>query len=289
MSLGEVARIIQASAGETDPEKILDPVFYYRFLAQCSQQQTGVIRQLKGGQSYEDRSSKRFSILIDVLQKGVPSLPIARAREIGRRADRLRFDPTAIEFYRWSSDVGIHFEMSSSFAAKGRVLSAGIRLMRPRSCLELGTAYGMSAFFMASELESNGGESRLTTVEFVEPQYGLASSLLKDRFGDRIDCRKFDIEAGLPDLARSLEAIDFVFHDANHIGENYIRDFRTLEPHMASGSVLLFDDINWTHPSVEDAMGCYQGWLEVVADDRVRRAVEIDGSLGIVQLTCRRR
>jgi predicted O-methyltransferase YrrM len=284
LSLGDVVRIVQASGGEINPDQILDPVFYYRFLAQCSQHQIAEVRQLKGRQNHEDRSSKRFSTLVEVLARGVPSLPIARAREIGRHADLLRFDPTAIEFYRWSSDVGIHFELSSSFAAKGRVLSAGIRLMRPESCLELGTAYGMSSLFMASELESNGGEAQLTTVEFVEPQYGLANTVLKDRFEDRIDCLKFDIEEGLPDLARSLAAIDFVFHDANHTGESYIRDFRVLEPYMVSGSVLLFDDITWVHPAVEDTMGCYQGWLEVVANERVRRAVEIDGSLGMVQL-----
>lgn len=164
------------------------------------------------------------------------------------------------------------------------MLTAGIRLMRPSSCLELGTAYGMSALFMASELESIGGDARLSTIEFFEPQFSLASAHLSDRFGDRVDCRKFDIEAGLPELARSIGAIDFVFHDANHIGENYIRDFRVLAPNMASGAVLIFDDIRWSHPAVEDAMGCYQGSLEIVADDRVRHAVEIDGDLGMVQL-----
>jgi len=284
LSLGDVVRVVQASDESSEAEKILDPVFYYEFLARCCQRQVGEIRQLKGEQNYDDQKSKRFSNLIEVLGRSIPSLPIKSARKIGRVADQLRFNPSPIESWRWNSDAGIHFELSSSFAAKGRILSAAVRLMLPESCLELGTAYGMSSLFLLSQLASSRVEGKLTTVEFFEPQFGIASSLLSEHYGDRVDCRKFDIEEGLPELAGSLGGIDFVFHDADHTGESYIRDFQTLEAHMAPGSVFVFDDIRWVHPEVQDSMGCYAGWQQVSAHDRVRRAIEIDDNLGMLQL-----
>lgn len=284
LSLGDVVRVVQASDQGVEAAKILDPAFYYEFLARCCQRQIGKIHHLKGRQSYDDPTSKRFSCLVEILERGVPSLPIESAREIGRVADRLRFDPSPIDIWRWDSDVGVHFELSSSDAAKGRVLSAAVRVMRPQNCLELGTAYGMSSLFVLSQLASNRGAGKLTTVEFFEPQFGIASSLLNERYGDRVDCRKIEIGERLPELADSLGDIDFVFHDADHTGEVYIRDFQMLEPHMAPGGVILFDDIRWSHPEVQDAMGCYGGWQQVIAHDRVRRAIEIDGNLGMLQL-----
>jgi predicted O-methyltransferase YrrM len=284
LSLGDLVRVVQASDQGVEAAKILDPAFYYEFLARCCQRQIGEVRHVKGGQSYDDRTSKRFSCLVEVLERGVPSLPIESAREIGRVADRLRFDPSPIDVWIWDSDVGIHFELSSSYAAKGRILSAAVRVMRPQNCLELGTAYGMSSLFVLSQLASNRGEGKLTTVELFEPQFGIASSLLRERYEDHVDCRKIEIGEGLPGLAGSLGAIDFAFHDSEHTGESYVRDFQMLEPHMAPGGVILFDDIRWTHPEVQDTMGCYAGWQQIITHDRVRRAIEIDDNLGMLQL-----
>jgi hypothetical protein len=48
------------------------------------------------------------------------------------------------------------------------------------------------------------------------------------------------------------------------------------------GAVVLFDDIRWNVPKVARNLYTYEGWQAVVAYPRVRRAIEIDGSLGLL-------
>lgn len=286
LRLGDAVALVRAQGaaeadGGLDP---LDPAWLCEFVARCCVEQQGRVRFVKGAPAHDDAPSRRFSSLVEVLERSVPPIPFARARDLGRYADRLRFDPTPFESWRWDTDVGLNFALSSSFAPKGRLLSAAIRVLRPGRCLELGTAYGMSSLFILSQLEASAPEGELTTVEFFEPQFTLASRMLSERHAGRVDCRKLDVASGLPTLAESLAPIDFVFHDADHTGEGYLRDFRALEPHVAPGGVVLFDDIRWTHASVDDPIGCHAGWLRVVAHPRVARAVEIDDNLGMLQL-----
>ena len=44
-------------------------------------------------------------------------------------------------------------------------------------------------------------------------------------------------------LAKTIGPIDFMFHDAAHTGDDYIRDFSLIVDTLAPGAVLLVDDI----------------------------------------------
>jgi predicted O-methyltransferase YrrM len=180
-----------------------------------------------------------------------------------------------------AADVGKHFDISSSFGWKGRILSEIVRFMRPSNCLEFGTAYGMSSLFILGASK----EAHLTTVEAMEPQFSIASQILQERYGDRVRCEFGLTDNVLPHVLPSMGGVDFLFHDAGHSFENYTSDFAAVLPHFRPGAVLLLDDIRWSDSRFYDGdPRCYEGWMEIVHHPRVRRAVEIDRTLGLALL-----
>jgi predicted O-methyltransferase YrrM len=215
----------------------------------------------------------------------VPPIPFATAQEIALVADRYRDLAGVVESGKWVGDAGLLFSISSSFGRKGRLLSAVIRFSRSERCLELGTAYGMSGLFILSTLKAIGVAGHLTTLEGMEPQYSLASAMLNERYGDMVSCHFGMTHTVLPGLARSLDRIDFLFHDAGHSREEYSRDFNAVVDILSPDSVVLIDDIRWEDPRFSSQPAqTYEGWREIVSHPRVRRAVEVDHNLGLLLL-----
>jgi Methyltransferase domain len=89
---------------------------------------------------------------------------------------------------------------------------------------------------------------RTTTVERFDPMYSLAKERLHQRYGDSVSCHKGIIQEVLPGILDGMAKIDLVFHDASHTKEDYIRDFTLIEPYLASGCIVLIDDIVWDDP-----------------------------------------
>jgi len=89
----------------------------------------------------------------------------------------------------------------------------------------------------------------------------------------------------LPALLPSLGSIDFLYHDAGHSRKDYVTDFGLVEPVLGSGATVLVDDINWTSSRFyRGDPQTHAGWMDVVAHERVVRAVELDGKLGLLLL-----
>jgi len=239
--------------------------------------------EVKVDSGESDNAANRFQTLLDQLRGGLPAIEFSVAQDIALVADHSRTKSEVLSFGQWIGDVGFHFSISSSAGHKGRILFNIIRFMRSECCLELGTAYGMSALFILGALKSYAKSGHLATVEGMEPQFSLGSSMLKRRGGEAVSCRFGDTDQMLPELVKSLGSIGFMFHDAGHSRENFIRDFTLVSDALAPGAVVLFDDIRW-EPSPRTFEGdprSYDGWREVIAHFRVRRAVEIDDQLGL--------
>ncbi len=90
-----------------------------------------------------------------------------------------------------------------------------------------------------------GRTIHLTTVEGSEPQFTLASQWLKERYHDAITCHFGLTQNVLPKLVRTLGPIDFMFHDAGHTREDYVRDFAAVVDSLSPGSVMVIDDIRY--------------------------------------------
>jgi predicted O-methyltransferase YrrM len=261
------------------------PGDYVEFLRTAIEPMACSVREVRTDERKSDSMSKRFSTVVDALQSDVPPIAFPAAQMIARIADRHRDLSGLVEYEMWAGDVGLLFSKSSSLGHKGRILSSVVRIMRSERCLELGTAFGMSALFILSALKSNGETGHLTTLEGLEPQFSLAAATLKDQFGDMVSCHLGMTHEVLPELVRSLGRIDFLFHDAGHSREEYVRDFNAVIGILPAGGVVLIDDIRWDNPRfLARPADIYRGWQEIVGHARVRRAVEINNSLGLLFL-----
>jgi len=261
------------------------PTAYVEFLRSCLELRRCTMTAVKSPRDRgTDGASPRFAALLTTLA-GLPPLAITSAEALAATADPFWGNGTIVESGRWSGDVRSHFEMSSSLGHKGRIVATIARGMRARRCLELGTAYGMSALFILEALSELGDDVHLTTVEGCREQYTMASELLAKRHPGRVTCELGFTSDVLPRLAKTLAPVDFMFHDAGHSKKDYVEDFRASLPMLAAGAVVLFDDINWNDPRFATVHPhCHKGWLEVTAHPRVRWAVEIDQDMGLLLL-----
>lgn len=263
-----------------------DPIAYIAFLRSCLAPATYTVQIVKDeSQGQLDIATKRFLTLLDRLQQGAPAIPFSTAHEIGLIADRYHGNRQPFEFDRWAGDLALLFEVSSSLGYKGRLLGSIVRFMRPTLCLELGTAFGMSSMFILSTLQAKGEDGHLITIEGYEPVFSLAAPVLNDHFGKMVSCYRGRIQELLPSVLTSLDHIEFFFHDADHTREAYLSAFTMIEPHLAPGAAVCFDDIRWEDPRVFSGPSrTYDGWTEIVSHHRVQQAVEIDEGLGLLLL-----
>jgi predicted O-methyltransferase YrrM len=239
---------------------------------------------VKSGDHLDSVHANRFRTLIDTIRNNLLPIPIAMALQLAEEADRLRGMTAPIDIGTWAADLGLHFALSSSLGHKGRLLANAIRLCRSERCLELGTAYGMSAMFMLEMQPYLDWTIHLTTVEGYESLFKITSQRLKDRYRDSINCHYGWTQDVLPELVSKLGPIDFMFHDAGHSREDYVRDFGAVVDTLAPGSVIIIDDIRYSDARF-GGVEAYRGWRDIVAHARIRHAVEVAGGIGLALLS----
>lgn len=264
---------------------INDPFAYVEFIRACFEPFRFSFKVIKESE-YEDKAdsaTNRFMMLLNRLSRQVPPISASVAHEIALFNDSMSHIFKPLEHGAMSADVGSHFSLSSSSPKKGRLLSAIIRFCQSESCLEIGTGYGMSALFILNSLRAGGVIGHLTSIEGFEPQYSLSSEVLKNKYGDMVSCHFGKTEDALADIVSSMSKIDFMFHDGGHYKENYIRDFGYTCTRLVPGSVVLFDDIRYEDKLINTMpRHTYEGWMEVVAHQRVKMALEIEANLGLL-------
>ncbi len=213
----------------TSSKDLLFPLAFVELLEDCLKEIT--LKKIENIKTEfdpkNDVSIKRFSSLIDALRH-LPPVEFSSANEIALIADSYRGNLEPIEYDQWASDVRSHFEMSSSFGTKGRILSTVVRFTQARQCLELGTAYGMSALFILEALKTRGKDTHLTTLEAFEPQFSISSKTLKSRYGNQVSCEFGLSQEALPMIVKSLERVDFLFHDEYSTTPGFVGPWRLL-------------------------------------------------------------
>src|SRR6266704_3691094 len=142
-------------------------------------------------------------------------------------------------------------------ANRGRVLYEHIRKHRHEDVLELGTARGGSAVFIAAALEANG-KGHLTSVDSTRWQWlnpaprevlekaGLSNWVTLDkRFSTYTWFLKAEIEKRLDDAGSAQPEYDFIFLDGS---KNWSTDGLAVvlaERLLRPGGWLLLDDLGW--------------------------------------------
>ena len=256
------------------------------FLRECLEPTTFDCQWLRRDRATGDQAVTRFEMLVANWLSGVAPIPVAEAWQLALEADAAASRRDPYEEGRWTGDVGLHFLASSTTGRKGRLLASAVRFMGARCCVEIGTAYGMSALFILSALAADSEGGALHTIECLEPQHSLAAATLKRLHPERATCHFGKSGDVLPALLAGIGDVDLVFHDGEHSEAAYVSDFEALEPALASGAVVVYDDLHWDDRAFTDVPPrTYEGWQSLVGHRRVRSAVEVDGATGVLLLT----
>ena len=164
-------------------------------------------------------------------------------------------------------------------ASQGRALYAHIRENRPENLLELGTARGGSAVFMAAALEANGA-GHLTSVDSTRWQWldpaprevlekaGLSSRVTLDkRFSTYTWFLKTEIEKRLDTAGSVQPEDDFIFLDGS---KNWSADGLAVvlsERLLRPGGWLLLDDLGWNYEKHCEAPRHYEIEIAKLSDE----------------------
>ena len=151
---------------------------------------------------------------------------------------------------------------------EGRLLTALVAMLRPRSVLEIGTFTGYSALSMAEALPPDG---RIVTCDISEEHLAIA----RRHIAASPYARVIEIRSGpaLETIATLPGPFDLVFIDADKT--SYSAYFEATLAKLAPDGVILVDNVLWSgrvlDPAVSDpdtvAIAAFND--QVLADDRV--------------------
>jgi predicted O-methyltransferase YrrM len=147
-----------------------------------------------------------------------------------------------------------------------------VRTLQPRSCVEMGTAVGISAAYQAAALTLNGSGT-FATLEGGAALADIARDNLRRLGLGSVEFVVGRFEDTLREVLDRRQPVDYVFVDGHHDGPATLAYFEQIVPFLAKTAVLIFDDIAWS-----DEMT--RAWLTISRDERVRLAVDL-GPVGI--------
>lgn len=219
----------------------------------------------------------RLSFMVAPIHRRSPFLLRRRLRELGAH--------DAGAYIRELDENGIHSRTDAAIAEycvlapqfapgpgsvnalEGALLYGLVRVLRPATVVETGTASGISTTYLLAALERNGA-GRLTSIDLpfeagvgleVRPIIpGTAIDLydsspvpegkesgwaVPDELRGRWELRLGDSRTLLPDALEELGEIQVFFHDSLHSREHMLFEFEAAWPHLARRGVLIADDV----------------------------------------------
>ena len=187
---------------------------------------------------------------------------------------RSQGEPGTFAMARQRTTVAIASRFMSLEPEWSVLLMRLVRELEPRTCLELGTAFGISTAFQAAALELNGAGT-LTTIEGSREWADEARDGLDGLGLGRVRFRVGPIAKELSAELKGSPRIDFVFIDAEHQCDPTLEHFAALLPHLGDGAVIVLDDADW--PDMKRAQSAISG------HPRVSAAITI-GRFGVAAL-----
>lgn len=164
--------------------------------------------------------------------------------------------------------IGELCRMSSGTPEKGLFLFRLVRLLRPRSCLELGTCLGLSAAYIGSALALNGAGS-LISVEGCPRLAELAGENLRRLALDRVTARTGRFQDVLPDLLAASD-FDFAYVDGHHDRDATVGYVERIASAGPADMAIAVDDIDWSD-------GMREAWVQIARSPHVRACGSHEG------------
>ena len=155
-----------------------------------------------------------------------------------------------------------------------------IRTVHPTSCIEMGTAVGISAAYQAAALQLNG-EGFLVTLEGASSLADIAKDNFQQLGLDTVTVVVGRFQDTLPGVLTNRQPVDYVFVDGHHDEHATLGYFEQVLPFLAETALVVCDDISWSD-------GMKRAWNTIAHDRRLGMAVDfgpvglcvIDSSLG---------
>jgi predicted O-methyltransferase YrrM len=198
---------------------------------------------------------------IEAQRRRLPSDAVAVSRE--------RPDDRRLSAGEHLGEAAAACEWMSVPPASSRFMLRLVRELAPRSCLELGTGFGISTAYQAAALDLNEA-GRIVSLDVAGMTEIAAPALGRLGLADRVELIPGRIEETLAGASEGAAPIDYVLLDADHTEEGTLRPFGALLPLLSDGAVVVIDDINWTdemrrawarareHPAVRMAVGVHR-------------------------------
>ncbi len=150
----------------------------------------------------------------------------------------------------------------------GQLLYRMARFYQPSNILELGTSLGVTTAYLASGSRGAGEAATVTTLEGAPAVAAIARRNFSELGLRNIRLVEGNFDATLPGVLENLPKLDMAFIDGNHRLEPTLRYYREMLPKLYPDSIVIFDDIHWSH-EMEEA------WEELKQDSSVRCSVDL--------------
>lgn len=135
---------------------------------------------------------------------------------------------------RWAAD---------SMLARSCYLAC--RLIKPKTVVETGVAYGISSAFILAAMEENG-RGELHSVDLPPLRRGARrfhGIAVPEESKRRWNFHRGSSRRILPSLLRQLGTVDLFLHDSLHTRRNMLFEFEAVWPALRPGGILLADDV----------------------------------------------
>jgi hypothetical protein len=150
----------------------------------------------------------------------------------------------------------------------GGFLHLTAREAQARSAIELGACAGLSAYYLGSVPSME----RLITIEGSAALARIARDTLRP-LGTKVHVINALFNDALDELVPGCAPIDFAYIDGHHERVATLTYFERLKAVLASGAVILFDDISWSQDMRD-------GWNEISRMPSISHCID----LGVVGL-----
>jgi predicted O-methyltransferase YrrM len=145
---------------------------------------------------------------------------------------------------------------------------------RPHIVVEFGSAFGVSGMYFTTGMEA-ARCGHLYSFEINREWADTAERNIRS-ISNRVTLTRAAFEDSIDVIPGQ---IDIAFVDGIHTYQFVKDQYAILEPRLAPGGIVIFDDINFPKPGC----GMWHIWEEIASGDSVAAAVEVDGHVGLIE------